>query len=50
MGREELLRRSETLHDLRGRDDLPCMPLRVLGGVNQQSGDGRRQLKAAKEC
>lgn len=46
MGREELLRRSESLHDLRGRDDLPYVPLRVFGGVNQQAGDSRRQLQA----
>jgi hypothetical protein len=33
--------RSESLHDLRSRDDPADMPLRVLGGMNQQSDDGR---------
>ena len=40
-GETEPLLQSEPLHDLRRRDDLSDMPLRVLGGVDQQSNDGR---------
>lgn len=45
MGRSAL--RLQSLHDPRGRDDLPHVPLRVLGGMDQQADHRRRQLEAA---